>query len=590
MSTTDQEPIAAPNETALVPKLSPRWALKPIHLAIVGFWCFFFMLLNYLPLRGTDLWGHAAYGRWILEHGRLPTEDPFAGLAVGMKVVDSAWLSQLIFACVERWGGGEALSGLFALTTLATFVILARTYYLQSRRTVVCMGSVLAVLIVGWSRLTTIRPENFAALCFAGLLWMIVSSGECRTAAGEGASDGKSRWLLWIGIPLVMTLWANLHGSFVCGLALLGCYFLGQVAEVAWQTRSLADVLADRATRRWLYLCELSVAATLVNPYGVDLLLYTLLFSGNENLKDILEWQPLVILGVGGREFAFSWVVLMVAFRHSRQRIPAAHVLLLAVFGLAVIAGVRMLSWYAAVFGIALTPHLAELMARIHPLDERGRARAPEIDEGSDQSFALPPGRRWSYSLVALLLIWIALALSPIGRPIVGDDSRSSEQLHASSTPLGISQYLRENPPDGQIFNPQWWGDWLVWDGPADLRPFMTTNMHLAPRQVWRDYQRIIQTQPGWQRALDRYRVDTVVVDKERQVALVRLIRRSSDWTLAFEDEQGMVLRRRSTIAESSDEPDSAQSIEADVQPEQEPTDDPDGAETTEQPANAASS
>jgi len=546
---TEDTPTTTNSDVELAPKLSPRWALAPRHLAIVGFWCIFFLVLNYLPLRPTDLWGHTAFGSWILEHRQLPTEDPYQPLAAGVTVVDSAWLSQVIYAVIERSYGGEGLSGVFALCTLLTFLVLARTCYLQSRQILPSFLGVILAMIVGWSRLATIRPENFALLCFAVLIWLVVSSVD------KGARPGmpQERQLrLWIGIPLVMMLWANLHGSFLCGLAFLGCYFAGSVIETGWRTRRWRAVADDANVRRWLYLCELAVLSTLLNPYGVDLLLYTSLFGGNDNLRDILEWQPLVILGVGGREFALSWVILLFLFRHSLRRVSVTHVLLLGVFGLAVAYGVRMVSWYSFVLAIVAMPHIADLWSRFRPAWGGVPEVQPSLAPDVGSRFVLSSGRRWSYSLVALLLIWIAAVLSPLARPVRGDTPREPAQLFDESTPLKLSEHLRSKSLQGQMFNPQWWGDWLVWDGSAGLEPFVTTNIHLVPRQVWQDYQRIMGTRPGWQRALDRYDVQVVVLDKERQTTLARQLRRSADWRLDYEDDQAMMFKRRHPVFDAA--------------------------------------
>ena len=161
-------------------------------------------VLNFLPLRGTDLWGHVAYGDWILENASLPTEDPFAPLADGMRVVASAWLSQVIYSVAEKYGGGEALSAMFALTTLATFLVLTRTFFLQSRAMLVAFLSVLVVLVVGWSRVATIRPENFAALCFACMLWLVVGCFDTRSDAPT-SRRGLLSWLPWIGLAVLLS-------------------------------------------------------------------------------------------------------------------------------------------------------------------------------------------------------------------------------------------------------------------------------------------------------------------------------------------------------------------------------------------------
>ena len=84
---------------------SAHWALGLSHLLLVIWLSCLFTLMNHFPLRGTDLWCHVLYGQWILEHRAIPAADPFCPLATSAPVVDSVWLSQVIFALVQRAGG-----------------------------------------------------------------------------------------------------------------------------------------------------------------------------------------------------------------------------------------------------------------------------------------------------------------------------------------------------------------------------------------------------------------------------------------------------------------------------------------------------
>lgn len=531
------EPEAGGEAVVLEPKLPAHWALKPEHVAGLLFWCVLFYLVNVFPLRETDLWCHVAYGNWIIEHRALPAEDPYISVMQGMKVIDSAWLSQVLYAAVNRLGGGEALSCLFALTTLATYLLMARACYLRCRNLPVTYLSVLLILLVGWSRISTIRPENFGVLCFAALLWL--TARDIPLTNSGAAEQRQSGLRLWLGVPLLMAVWSNLHGSFVCGLLALGCYLGGAVVEAAFRTRSLGGVVADREVRRWLLLFELALAATLLNPYGMDLLLTTLWFAKNENLHEITEWQPVAILEVGGREFVMSVVLMLFVFRHGRRRISVTEVLLLAVFGASTLRGIRMIWWYAAVVGLMFAPQLADIWDRGRSFWSRERA----AQDVSDRWLGLPRSRAWSYSLAGLLLIWITFAISPAGHAVLEHSRRSPEELLTRSTPWKLTKFLKDHPPRGQVFNPQWWGDWLQWDGPPDMQLFMTTNLHLAPRQVWKDYRVIRETRAGWENVLGRHRARTVVIDKQQQTTLLRYLRSSGGWRIVYEDDISMLFQ-----------------------------------------------
>ena len=531
-----------PADPVLVPALSPRWALTKWHVALTATLALLFLVVNHLPLRGTDLWCHVVYGQWILEHGALPTADPVMPLAAGMRVVDSAWLSQTLLALVRPWGD-VWLANLFALVTLATYALLAGALYRRCGRLDLALVGLVTTLAIGWSRLTTIRPEIFAGLLFAALLGVVTR-----------IEAGRYRWFDWLAVPAVLAVWANAHGSFPVGLLLLSALAVGQALDVAWRARSPWAALADRSTQRWFWLAELGAVATLVNPYGADLWLEVARFANNSNLGDLVEWFPMTFWGVGGLEFSLAWLALTLVLRHGRRPMPVAHVLLLISFGLAAAARVRMMTWFAPVYAWVVLPHLAELTDRF-AARRGGRARcagvpssAPYAEDEPGEAWplgaTLPPGHRWSYTLVCGVICWMAFSLSDLCRPLMQSPPRSPSRLYGAQTPLATTAFLESQPPRGLVLAPQPWADWFVTHGPSGFQPMVTSNVHLVPRKVWQDYQHIALAQPGWQAVADRYLIGTIIVDKAQQPILTPVLRRSTEWRVAHEDETGIVFQR----------------------------------------------
>jgi hypothetical protein len=358
-------------------------------------------------------------------------------------------------------------------------------------------------------------------------------------------------------------------------------------------------------------LTELATAATLVNPYGIDLLLNAFTFPSNPNLGDVLEWSKLSLVSTEGLLFSFSWILMVILLRYSRRPVRPADIILLVVFNYAVVMSIRMMSWYAVVYVTAMIPHIADIASRIWP--PRSSRRSPKTSPpsyesspppyessppssetpsppyeggakggsagGSATSPATSPasalatvsnnsnvvstqlpakaglfGPTYIHTVVCALIVWYGIAFSPSGNQILGGKPTPDDKLYSKMTPRELTRFLRESPPAGQIWNPQWWGDWLVWDGPPNLQVFMTTNaVHLAPRRLWNDYLRVARAQFGWEEILDRYRVSTVIVHKELQKRLAEEVRDLAGWEIIYEDELAIVIARESRKKKLSD-------------------------------------
>ena len=546
--TTKDQITGNVGEAPLTLLLGTRWVLGMKHLLVTGLFGLFFVYLTYLPLFHSDLWDHVAYGQKMIEDGRLLHQDPFLPLAEGVSIIPSMWLSKVTFAWVESQWSTTGLSTLFAASIFLAYVVMALTFFVQSGRLSVALaGAGMVFLVVGWTRHIIIRPEMFGGLCFVLVMALAIRAQHlCERATALGTAPLQTdlrNWYVWLGIPVVFALWANLHGSFMCGLAMMGCFLVGHVIAVAWKVRDPAAVCAEPWVRRWLLLVELAVIGAIINPFGIDLVLHNLLFASHENLQQVTEWDPLVVASPMGFGFLISWVALAVVIRNSRRKIRASEVLLLTVFTLAALLHVRMLSWYAPIVALVLVPHLAEIWNRWRP--SRALTYVSPIEE---HEVPVMQRKSWSFTICTLGILWICFALSSFYSPMVTGTPRKLERIYHKHTPRELTAYLRENPPQGQVYNPQLWGGWIVWDGHTEDQPppqvFMTVNMHVVPTTVWHDYLRIYTASMNWQSTLERYRVNTVIVDKAMQKPLHQALRGSSQWSLDYQDKHAAVYLR----------------------------------------------
>lgn len=231
----------------------------------------FFLGVGDIMLRDSDTLWQIKIGQWILEHRALPTTDIYSFTRAGEPWISSSWLSQVLFALVyepSNWSGVVILTSLAIGATAAIFVHLlepylepARAFLLVTPLLFMSMGHFLA------------RPHMLALPVMVAFVGGLLAAADRRTAPS------------WLLLPL-MALWANLHGGFVMGLALIGAIGLDALAS------------ADRKDRfalaaRWAVFGLAALAAACCTPYGWNTLLAsTKILSLGKLLSMIWEWMP----------------------------------------------------------------------------------------------------------------------------------------------------------------------------------------------------------------------------------------------------------------------------------------------------------
>lgn len=520
---TDEEALA--REPAHGPDLSVLEDHTPVYLrgprALAGLtlalgMVFLFFCLR--PIWHTDVWGHLSYGRLIWQTQSLPVHEPLMPLAKGMRFVDTAWLSQLIgLGAISRWGV-PGLQGLYALAVSLCAGLLAWRAYRTSRNGWFGLAAVTVFLFVGWSQLLVLRPQLAGLVCFVALLAICTSR--------------RPRSLEWWLVPCLFVAWANLHASFLMGLALLACGVVGRAVDLLRRTGSIQRVFRDDRFRRRFLLLELATVAVLLNPYGMELYVEAFRFSSNENLQELTEWSPLNVREGQGQMFAAVAVLLAMLYRWTPRRVQAWEVLALVSFGAGALWSSRLVIWWA--------PVAASLVALHGYSVWRAARRLPLIPE------IAPRAGKWSVVTVGLL--FICFGYSPLGVKVIHGKDPKLKQAVSSYTPIAAVEYLKENPPQGMVFNIYEWGDFLQWSGPPGMKVFVNSHAHLVPRDIWQAYMQVIEQRTGWEESFDRYGVNTVVLDKDFREPLIKKLKEDDKWKVGMEREGQVVFIRKKQI------------------------------------------
>ncbi len=494
--------VQAPNGGRIV--LTPKLQLDRVPqlgrggLAVVVVLCGIFLATGLNRLNHTDLWGHMNFGRWIARNGQLPSADPFRSLVAGESFLNVPWLAQVLG---HLWHEALGLEGLVAMHALLVTLAAAALIWAVKARNVPnhwAAAAAAAAFLLSAPIVGTIRPQLFGMLAFALTLFAI------------SRLDASWRPLAWIG-P-VFALWANLHGSFPMGLVALACYATGRT----WDTgRALASVRATArhaAVRRAWAALVVATAATCLNPLGIRLLTAVAGFADNSNLSGISEWQPLILKSLGGVLFFASLAITAILLRTSPRRITSTEILLAAVFGLASLAAMRMLVWWAFAWTWAIAPHAAAAWL-VHR-----RSRSSLNDDEALRSAA---GRK--RLLIAAVIVFLTLWWSPSTFGLLMGRSRENLAVLSSGTPDRLADRINQLALDGRVFTPLDWADYLIWKSDARVEPMVYSHVHLTGGALWRDFMKIRAGSVDWLETADQQGLKYLVLDPRRNRRLAQL-------------------------------------------------------------------
>lgn len=457
----------------------------------------------------NDLWWLLKTGEYMVATGMFPTSDPFTWTAQGLPWINHTWGFELVLYGVYAVLGLAGLAVLQVLFALATFGVM----YWTLRRDAVPAPWALA--LIGLAAVITKgfwapRPQVVTYLGLA-ILWAILWDYR----------EGRSDHLTWL--PVLMVLWANLHGGFFLGLAVIAVVLVGQVVDRLFDVRG--DAVGGPRLRRLAAVGVACLAAALVNPFHVRALTFPVQVSLDATAKDfIIEWFSPAFQHPELRPFE-GLLLFLLAVQPAARRLPRlADVVLLVAFIHITLDATRNIP----PFVIVLTPVAGRL-----GVEAWARLRGV-LGVGS----AIPRARAAALLALALLvgLVWfrdLGPRLPGMVRPGWGV---------AQGFPVAAADFLAANPLQGAMFNDYGWGGYLTWRLFPRYRVFIDGRIAIFPADVREDFVAVNNVEPGWQEALDRRGINLILV---RTGTALSAVLREAGWAVAYQDPQAVIFQRR---------------------------------------------
>lgn len=478
-------------------KREKLWAwLLPFGLTVM-----LVMLVAVREAIDPDLWWHLATGRYILAEHRIPAEDIFSFTATGHRWVTHEWLADTLLFATYRLVGHAGLSMAFAVVIASAFgLVYARC---GTRHPLAAAGSTIlaaAACMMTWG----VRPQMLS-LFFASL-YLYILERQC-------VRRSRSIWLL----IACSVLWANLHSSFMAGLAIVGAFVVG--SEVEWlAARTRRDPWVGGDTRRLAWVGALCLAGSVVTPNGLAGIMFPFGTLGNSLIQDnICEWFSPDFHALWAWPLALQWLAIVGVLAISRQRLRVTQLLLLLGAGAATLYSARHAVFLALVGAPILTEQATAAWRQWR---------------GDTAVWRQGPARR---AALALILVVLTLAVGIRGRQVW----QGGSGLVESAFPAAAVAHMREHGIGGRMFNEYRWGGYLIWQG---YPVFIDGRTEVYGDQVFGDYLTAYDVRPDWEAPLTTYGVNLALLKADSRLAAV--LGESARWKIVYRDEMAMLFRK----------------------------------------------
>ena len=382
-----------------------------------------------------DTYLHIATGRWIVQHAQFVRTDFFSYTYFGARWDDPEWLSEVAMAVAYNSAGWSGVALLFSVAFGLTAYLLARQLleHLNPLAAAIVLELSLATIAGGQSS----RPYALALPLLA--LW---------TASLVTARAKDRRPPFWL-LPL-MTLWSNLHGSFLLGIA-LAVFFAAEALFSATKAKR-GDL------RGWLLIAIGSIAAAAINPNGVWGLVAPIAFMQRPIVTEMLDWASTSFSGI--EPFEISLFALIGVCIVQPVRMPPSRLLLLLGVIYMALSHRRHTDVFAVVAPILLAEPLSHAFAREFPM------------KGTRGAFG---GFAGVITLIACLGIAVARLIipNPQVNPLSPADALSRVPARLAALP---------------VFNEDVLGGFLIWHG---IKPFIDSRQEMVTDAFFENYIRM---------------------------------------------------------------------------------------------------
>ncbi len=427
------------------------------------------------PVTDPDFWWHLTTGNWILSHHAIPRHDLYTFTVSDHRWITHEWLSEVALAILFSVGRLPLISYALGLVTALGFLLI---WLAIDRRVNFIIGGLALALGVAaanpiWGPRVQMITFMLAALTY---LWI------------QRFCEGRSR-ALW-ALPLLMVLWANLHGAFFIAYVFLAVAFLAELGRKAMRR---PDALPGDRLKQLAIIGLVSGVAAAINPNLWDIYLYPARTQGSAvQQRFIVEWLSPNFHLWELRFFEAMVFLVLVGLALTRRVEVRQFLLLLTGLGMA-LQSVRHLSLFVIVAVPPLADYIQQAWDRIRP-----------------RLFLRPlPANPLTFAVNSLVLILVLGVFLVATLPNLAQ--RVDGKRIARDFPVRATSFLAANPPPGHMLNQYGWGGYLIYRLYPNQPVFVFGDAAVTGDRLLEDYAHLVYLAPDQPALLDRYDINWVI-------------------------------------------------------------------------------
>lgn len=524
--------------------------LPKFYLPLLMLLCFAF---SWQPLRGIDdFWAHAAIGRWMAQHGRVPDQTLFLwGPGTPISWIYHSWLSQLLFfKCLDGVSLETGAARALVLTVIVALLILVWMWLIWARRARISVLTPFLFAMMLWCFSPRIhpRPELFSSLFLIVLMAFLLVWTERRDLTPDN-QQGLPDHLFWrvAGVFLLFVVWANFHGGVATGLVFIGLTIVGE---------GIQDLREKRSLRPTLILCGVLLLAALainLNPYGFEYW-SSLSEVRSKKFSYINEWQhilkepamspeAIVITGLIGLLSLSAWL--------NSPRKRYAHLLWLLFAIVSYVLARRQIAQMAQICLLVMAANAAALetsrfWSMLQPSKRKNSEGLNEVstDQITEPTTEPPPRiRLLARTAIIAALLCMTISAMPQG----------FWPLHsvAPELPRPSAQFIKDKLPQARLLADYSTSSYLNWhlDGKP---PLYIDLINAYPDQLMTDYFDITYKKPRGIKLLYDLQITHVFINETMKDGKIKpfyqYIRQSPRWKPIYKGKDAVIWHRKDKV------------------------------------------